>query len=86
MSEPMRFPPSRSTCSCTSGSKDWQEVMRLYERLSSMSLGIEATPRDDGRQSYSVSRPMLGHVDVLYADTDLRATRGNRGTLAKQER
>ena len=35
----------------------------------------------DGVQRYTVAKPVLGYVDVLYADADLRVTRGNRGSL-----
>lgn len=45
-------------------------------------LGIElAPPSKQGFQAYCVAKPMLGFVDVLYADDCIRVTRGNRGSL-----
>mmetsp|Transcript_20437 Transcript_20437/g.31207 ORF Transcript_20437/g.31207 Transcript_20437/m.31207 type:complete len:369 (+) Transcript_20437:527-1633(+) len=48
----------------------------------SAALGIKLDPIDNsGYQSYSVQRPVLGYMDILYADEDFRVTRGNRNTL-----
>ena len=52
-----------------------------------MALGIElAPPTVQGLQAYAVAKPMLGFVDVLYADDGLRVTRGNRGSLVVTQR
>lgn len=55
---------------------------RVGRWLLRVALGIElADPEARGVQRYSVAKPMLGFVDVLFADGDIRVTRGNRGTL-----
>mmetsp|Transcript_8867 Transcript_8867/g.28104 ORF Transcript_8867/g.28104 Transcript_8867/m.28104 type:complete len:415 (+) Transcript_8867:268-1512(+) len=53
----------------------------------SVALGISLAPvRPEGVQSYTVARPVTGHVDVLFADDDLRVTRGNRNSLVVMRR
>ena len=55
---------------------------RLGRWLLHVALGLDVAPAEPhGVQRYSVAKPMLGFVDVLYADGDHRVTRGNRGTL-----
>ena len=41
---------------------------------------------DDLTQTYNISRPIAGHLDILYMDDDIRISRGNRGTIVVVER
>ena len=60
---------------------------RATRWLLKVALGIElAPPTVQGLQAYAVAKPMLGFVDVLYADDGLRVTRGNRGSLVVTQR
>lgn len=45
-------------------------------------------PVDDGSltQSYWIERPIVGYLDILYMDDDIRVSRGNRGTVVVVER
>jgi len=60
---------------------------RLGLWFASVALGIDLEPPEPrGVQRYTVARPVVGYVDVLYADADLRVTRGNRGSLVVTRR
>ena len=62
-------------------------LKRATRWLLKVALGIElAPPTVQGLQAYAVAKPMLGFVDVLYADDGLRVTRGNRGSLVVTQR
>mmetsp|Transcript_5706 Transcript_5706/g.23719 ORF Transcript_5706/g.23719 Transcript_5706/m.23719 type:complete len:258 (-) Transcript_5706:418-1191(-) len=63
-------------------------VSRVGLWFVSVALGINLNPVNpaEGRQSYTVGRPVVGHVDVLYVDENLRVTRGNRNTLVVLQR
>ncbi|KAL3788081.1 hypothetical protein HJC23_008143 [Cyclotella cryptica] len=40
----------------------------------------------DFTQTYTIARPIAGHLDILYMDEDLRISKGNRGTIVVVER
>ena len=80
-----------SSCSraaaCSSALPPPPLLKRATRWLLKVALGIElAPPTVQGLQAYAVAKPMLGFVDVLYADDGLRVTRGNRGSLVVTQR
>lgn len=56
-------------------------------KLMNMMMGLEP-PVDtaDYTQTYSIGRPYVGHLDVLYLDEDFRITKGNKGTIVVVEK
>ena len=52
-----------------------------------MMMGLEP-PVDtaDYTQTYNITRPFIGYLDILYLDDDFRVTRGNKGTVVVAER
>ena len=54
----------------------------LVHKLMYLVMGLEP-PVDvaDYTQTYTISRPITGYLDVLYLDDDYRITRGNKGTI-----
>lgn len=55
--------------------------------LMKLMMGLEP-PVDcvDFTQTYTITRPIAGHLDILYMDEDLRISKGNRGTIVVVER
>ena len=49
-------------------------------------LHVPGSMSDDGRLNYVVKRPLVGHLDVLFVDDELRITKGNMGSVVVVER
>lgn len=71
------------------------ESQSIFQKLKSgasnalMSLIMGLIPPVDTEeltQTYSIARPIAGHLDMLYLDEDLRISKGNRGTIVVVER
>jgi hypothetical protein len=55
--------------------------------LMKLMMGLEPpVDRMDFTQTYTIARPIAGHLDILYMDEDLRISKGNRGTIVVVER
>ena len=55
--------------------------------LMKVMMGLEPpVDTSDYTQTYTIKRPYVGYLDILYLDEDLRITRGNRGTVVVVER
>jgi hypothetical protein len=59
----------------------------LMHKLMKMMMGLEP-PIDtsDFTQTFTMSKPFVGHLDLLYLDDDFRISKGNRGTIVAVER
>ena len=58
----------------------------MHKMMSAM-MGLEP-PIDsaDYTQTFKITKPYLGHLDILYIDDDFRVTKGNKNTIVVVER
>ena len=59
----------------------------LMHKMMKMMMGLEP-PIDtsDFTQTFTISKPYAGHLDLLYLDENFRISRGNKGTIVAVER
>ena len=49
--------------------------------------GLEPpTDSADYTQTFKITKPYLGYLDILYIDADFRVTKGNKNTIVVVER
>jgi len=59
----------------------------LIPKISSARKGLEPpTDSADYTQTFKITKPYLGHLDILYIDDDFRVTKGNKNTIVVVER
>ena len=58
----------------------------IHKMMSAM-MGLEPpTDSADYTQTFKITKPYLGHLDILYIDDDFRVTKGNKNTIVVVER
>lgn len=61
--------------------RNWMETGKYMAARLLMGASSNDTLDDDGRLSYTLSRPMASHIDLLYLDPRMQIFRGSSGTV-----